>query len=140
VRARAPSTAGTSRTDGRVALPPDRERGLAILHSFTSGRSLLGVSELSRDVGLTRSTAHRYIATLARLGYLQQLRRGLGGFGNFAVSFSVIIVTKGRPEPLREALESSAIVRNARSKMRGSGFRTRVSIDVTKASTRPSNP
>jgi IclR family pca regulon transcriptional regulator len=48
------------------------ERGLAILHSFTSGRSLLGVSELSRDVGLTRSTAHRYISTLAALGYLQQ--------------------------------------------------------------------
>jgi IclR family pca regulon transcriptional regulator len=48
------------------------ERGLAILHSFTSGRSLLGVSELSREVGLTRSTAHRYIATLAALGYLQQ--------------------------------------------------------------------
>jgi IclR family pca regulon transcriptional regulator len=48
------------------------QRGLAILQSYTSGRPLLGVSELSRQVGLTRSTAHRYVTTLAALGYLQQ--------------------------------------------------------------------
>ena len=48
------------------------ERGLAILSSFRSGRPLLGVSELGRDVGLSRSTTHRYVATLAALGYLQQ--------------------------------------------------------------------
>ena len=48
------------------------ERGLAILSSFNSDRSLIGVSELSRDLELSRSTTHRYIATLAQLGYLQQ--------------------------------------------------------------------
>ena len=48
------------------------ERGLAILSSFRSGRPLLGVSDLAREVGLSRSTTHRYIATLAGLGYLQQ--------------------------------------------------------------------
>ncbi|PWU25167.1 MAG: IclR family transcriptional regulator [Candidatus Rokuibacteriota bacterium] len=48
------------------------ERGLAILSTFQPGRPLLGVSELSREMGLSRSTAHRYIITLARLGYLQQ--------------------------------------------------------------------
>ncbi len=48
------------------------ERGLAILSSFSSARPLLGVSELSRDVGLSRSTTHRYVATLSALGYLQQ--------------------------------------------------------------------
>lgn len=48
------------------------ERGLAILSAFRSGRPLLGVSELARAVGLSRSTAHRYIATLADLGYLEQ--------------------------------------------------------------------
>ena len=48
------------------------ERGLAILSAFRSGRPLLGVSELARDVGLSRSTTHRYIATLAALGYLDQ--------------------------------------------------------------------
>lgn len=48
------------------------ERGLAILSSFTPTRPLLGISELARTVELSRSTAHRYVATLAELGYLQQ--------------------------------------------------------------------
>jgi IclR family transcriptional regulator, pca regulon regulatory protein len=48
------------------------ERGLAILSAFGSDRPLVGVSELSRELALSRSTAHRYIATLAQLGYLQQ--------------------------------------------------------------------
>jgi len=48
------------------------ERGLAILSAFRSGLPLLGVSELGREVGLSRSTTHRYVATLAALGYLQQ--------------------------------------------------------------------
>lgn len=48
------------------------ERGLAILSSFDSERPLIGVSELSRELDLSRSTTHRYIATLAALGYLQQ--------------------------------------------------------------------
>jgi IclR family transcriptional regulator, pca regulon regulatory protein len=48
------------------------ERGLAILSAFRSGRPLLGISELGRDVGLSRSTTHRYVSTLAALGYLQQ--------------------------------------------------------------------
>jgi IclR family pca regulon transcriptional regulator len=48
------------------------ERGLAILSAFRSGRPLLGVSDLGREIGLGRSTTHRYVATLAALGYLQQ--------------------------------------------------------------------
>jgi len=48
------------------------ERGLAVLSAFRSGRPLLGISELGREVGLRRSTTHRYVATLATLGYLQQ--------------------------------------------------------------------
>jgi IclR family pca regulon transcriptional regulator len=48
------------------------ERGLAILSSFNSQRPLIGISELSRGLDLSRSTAHRYVATLAKLGYLQQ--------------------------------------------------------------------
>jgi IclR family transcriptional regulator, pca regulon regulatory protein len=47
-------------------------RGLAVLSAFRSGRPLLGVSELGREVGLSRSTTHRYVSTLAALGYLQQ--------------------------------------------------------------------
>jgi IclR family transcriptional regulator, pca regulon regulatory protein len=48
------------------------ERGLAILAAFTPDRPALGISELARTLGLTRSTTHRYAATLATLGYLQQ--------------------------------------------------------------------
>ncbi len=48
------------------------ERGLAVLSSFTPDRPELGISELARQLGLTRSTTHRYVATLAALGYLHQ--------------------------------------------------------------------
>jgi IclR family transcriptional regulator, pca regulon regulatory protein len=48
------------------------ERGLAILSAFTPDRPALGISELARELDLTRSTTHRYVATLATLGYLQQ--------------------------------------------------------------------
>jgi len=48
------------------------ERGLAILSAFKPATPELGISELARELGLTRSTSHRYVATLARLGYLQQ--------------------------------------------------------------------
>ena len=64
---------GMSVVDGRrTGTSQSLERGLAILSCFSSGRALIGVSELSRELGLTRSTTHRYVATLARLGYLQQ--------------------------------------------------------------------
>src|ERR671936_442477 len=52
------------------AVTQSLERGLAIVSSFRSAQPLLGVSDLSREVGL--STTHRYVATLAALGYLQQ--------------------------------------------------------------------
>jgi len=48
------------------------ERGLAILAEFKPTAPELGVSDLARSLGLSRSTSHRYVATLARLGYLQQ--------------------------------------------------------------------
>jgi IclR family transcriptional regulator, pca regulon regulatory protein len=48
------------------------ERGLAILSAFKANRAQLAVSELAQEVGLNRSTTHRYVSTLAQLGYLQQ--------------------------------------------------------------------
>lgn len=48
------------------------ERGLNILSSFTPDCPALGISELARRLSLTRSTTHRYVATLTALGYLQQ--------------------------------------------------------------------
>ena len=62
------STASTRQATWSQSL----ERGLAILSAFGSDRSTIGVSELSRELGLSRSTTHRYIATLTSLGYLQQ--------------------------------------------------------------------
>jgi IclR family pca regulon transcriptional regulator len=59
-------------TVSRGSYSQSLERGLAILSAFRSGRPLLGVSDLAREVGLSRSTTHRYIATLAGLGYLDQ--------------------------------------------------------------------
>jgi IclR family pca regulon transcriptional regulator len=48
------------------------ERGLAVLCAFTPDRPALGISELARELALTRSTTHRYVATLASLGFLEQ--------------------------------------------------------------------
>ena len=48
------------------------ERGLAILLSFREARPSLGIADLARELGLSRSTTHRYVSTLATLGYLQQ--------------------------------------------------------------------
>jgi IclR family pca regulon transcriptional regulator len=58
--------------NGRRGTSQSLERGLSILSSFSPARQLIGISELSRELGLTRSTTHRYVATLARLGYLRQ--------------------------------------------------------------------
>jgi IclR family transcriptional regulator, pca regulon regulatory protein len=48
------------------------ERGLAVLSAFRPDRPTLGISELAQQLGLTRSTTHRYVATLAALRYLEQ--------------------------------------------------------------------
>jgi IclR family pca regulon transcriptional regulator len=58
--------------DDSVAFSQSLERGLAILGTFTPDQPALGISELAQRLGLTRSTTHRYVATLARLGYLEQ--------------------------------------------------------------------
>src|SRR5215471_138749 len=65
---------GTPRPARERGFSQSLERGLALLSAFTSTRPLIGVSDLAREVGLSRSSAHRYIATLAALGYLEQDR------------------------------------------------------------------
>jgi IclR family pca regulon transcriptional regulator len=55
-----------------AGLSQSLERGLSILAAFRDDRALIGTSELARELGLGVSTTHRYIATLARLGYLDQ--------------------------------------------------------------------
>ena len=56
----------------RRAQTQSLERGLLILSAFRPEEPLIGISELARMLDLNRSTVHRYVATLHRLGYLQQ--------------------------------------------------------------------
>jgi IclR family transcriptional regulator, pca regulon regulatory protein len=63
---------GTTPSTRQTTWSQSLEGGFAILSAFSSDRSTIGVSELSRELGLSRSTIHRYIATLTSLGYLQQ--------------------------------------------------------------------
>ncbi len=51
------------------------ERGLAILECFTPERSVLGIADLADALGMRRSTTHRYVITLAKLGYLRQVEK-----------------------------------------------------------------
>jgi IclR family transcriptional regulator, pca regulon regulatory protein len=48
------------------------ERGLAVLGSFTPKRPVLGIADIADELGLSRSTTHRYVVTLFALGYLEQ--------------------------------------------------------------------
>jgi IclR family transcriptional regulator, pca regulon regulatory protein len=61
-----------SRSSDSAGLSQSLERGLAVLCAFTPDRPARGISDLSRELGLTRSTTHRYVATLASLGFLEQ--------------------------------------------------------------------
>jgi IclR family pca regulon transcriptional regulator len=48
------------------------ERGLAILECFTPERPVRGIADLAEELGMSRSTTHRYVLTLTTLGYLVQ--------------------------------------------------------------------
>jgi IclR family transcriptional regulator, pca regulon regulatory protein len=48
------------------------ERGLAILSCFTPERPVLGIADIADELGMSRSTTHRYVITLVALGYLEQ--------------------------------------------------------------------
>jgi AraC-like DNA-binding protein len=48
------------------------QRGLAILRCFTPKRPVLGIADIADDLGMSRSTTHRYVITLVALGYLEQ--------------------------------------------------------------------
>jgi len=48
------------------------ERGLAILFCFSPQRPVLGIADIADELGMSRSTTHRYVITLVALGYLEQ--------------------------------------------------------------------
>jgi len=59
-------------TEPSAAYSQSLERGLLILSEFGENGPVLGIADLARAVNLNRSTTHRYVATLTKLGYLQQ--------------------------------------------------------------------
>src|SRR4051794_33830456 len=48
------------------------ERGLMILSALSERRPVLGIADIAREVGLSKSTTYRYVSTLAKLEYLHQ--------------------------------------------------------------------
>jgi IclR family pca regulon transcriptional regulator len=79
---RAPAASAEDATTPPWALPILRgprysqslERGLAILGCFTSEHPVLGIADIADELGMSRSTTHRYVTTLLALGYLEQGR------------------------------------------------------------------
>jgi IclR family pca regulon transcriptional regulator len=52
------------------------ERGLALLGCFTPEAASLGIADMADRTGMSRSTTHRYVITLVKLGYLEQPASG----------------------------------------------------------------
>jgi IclR family pca regulon transcriptional regulator len=48
------------------------QRGLAILGCFTPEHPVRGIADIADELGMSRSTTHRYVITLLELGYLEQ--------------------------------------------------------------------
>lgn len=64
----APQAHASSRARYSLAL----QRGLAILGCFSAEQPRFGVAEIAARLGMSRATTHRYLSTLAELGYLRQ--------------------------------------------------------------------
>src|ERR1700728_4827592 len=77
---RVSSNSSKNGQEGEWSIPSLREprysqslkRGLAILGCFTPERPVLGIADIADDLGMSRSTTHRYVITLVALGYLEQ--------------------------------------------------------------------
>ncbi|MGW0995720.1 IclR family transcriptional regulator [Streptomyces sp. NPDC002523] len=59
-------------TDSPNAGAQALERGLSILTALADGRRPLGLVELAKATGLSKSTCHRYVSSLVALRYLEQ--------------------------------------------------------------------
>ena len=66
------ATAGTARDSARDGLVGALLHGLAVLDMFDRDRPVVAVADMSRHLGVHRSTASRLAATLAAAGYLEQ--------------------------------------------------------------------
>jgi IclR family pca regulon transcriptional regulator len=82
------------------------ERGLMILAFYTPERPVMGVAEIADELGMGRSTTHRYMATLVELGFLEQVqgRKYRLGLHVTDLGMSALAAT-GLAEHSRELLE-----------------------------------
>lgn len=48
------------------------EKGLSILALFTPDKPMLGIADAADELGMSRSTTHRYMMSLVGLGQLEQ--------------------------------------------------------------------
>ena len=62
--------------------------GLEILEMFDRQRDVIGIGEMSRHLGLHRSTASRLAATLASAGYLE----AVGGPGRYRLAGKLVVL------------------------------------------------
>lgn len=65
-------TADEESSGGSTYLVPGLERGLRILAEFTAREPVLGAPELSRRIGIPRTTTFRLLQTLEALGFLER--------------------------------------------------------------------
>ena len=75
--------------------------GLAVLDMFTRDRPVIGIAEVSRQLGVHRSTASRLAATLATAGYL--MPAGEHGRYRLAAKLSMLGEIAAEGNELREA-------------------------------------
>lgn len=95
------------------------ERGLALLRLFRSDRSVLGIADMADELGMSRSTTHRYTITLVALGLLEQdasrkyrLAPRAGDIGMSALNSRGLRGNGSRPvlEELRRATSHTAVI------------------------------
>jgi IclR family transcriptional regulator, pca regulon regulatory protein len=82
--------------------------GLSILRCFSAEQPLLGIADMASELGMSRSTTHRYAATLTELGFLEQnpsRQYRLGAFAaNVGLSMLGSMELRQRARPLLEEL------------------------------------
>ncbi len=94
------------------------ERGLAILECFTPQRPVWGITDLADELGMSRSTTHRYVLTLTALGHLVQ-----GSRRKYRLGLAVT-------ELGMSALSSTGLREHARGPLRELGRRTSYTLAI----------
>ncbi len=94
------------------------ERGLSILECFTPQRPVWGIADLAGELGMSRSTTHRYVLTLTALGHLVQ-----GSRRKYRLGLAVT-------ELGMSALSSAGLLEHARGPLRELGRRASYTLAI----------